>query len=92
MELADDDSPVELGINAPATPEGDPASQALRRSLEEPSRTPRFADTLATEALTCSFPCLLAGGSGQVTPAVGCPETFSITPGDSPYLRCQRGV
>src|SRR5262245_63086454 len=25
-----DDGPVELGINAPATPEGDPASQALR--------------------------------------------------------------
>jgi DNA-binding transcriptional MocR family regulator len=47
VELAHDDSPVELGINAPATPEGDPASQALRRSLEELGRTSRFAELLA---------------------------------------------
>lgn len=47
VDLAHDDSPVELGINAPATPEGDPASQALRRSLEELGRTPRLAELLA---------------------------------------------
>lgn len=47
VELEHDDSPVELGINAPATPEGDPASQALRRSLEELGRTPRLAELLA---------------------------------------------
>ncbi|PTL79718.1 PLP-dependent aminotransferase family protein [Vitiosangium sp. GDMCC 1.1324] len=47
MELAHDDAPVELGINAPATPEGDPTGQALRRSLEELGRTPRLADLLA---------------------------------------------
>ena len=46
VDLAHDDSPVELGINAPATPEGDPASQALRRSLEELGRTPRLAELL----------------------------------------------
>ncbi|WNG41369.1 PLP-dependent aminotransferase family protein [Archangium minus] len=47
VELAHDDSPVELGINAPATPEGDPASQALRRSLEELGRTSRLPELLA---------------------------------------------
>ncbi|QRN97803.1 PLP-dependent aminotransferase family protein [Archangium violaceum] len=47
VDLEDDASPVELGINAPATPEGDPASQALRRSLEELGRTSRLADLLA---------------------------------------------
>jgi DNA-binding transcriptional MocR family regulator len=47
VDLAHDGSPVELGINAPATPEGDPASQALRRSLEELGRTPRLSELLA---------------------------------------------
>ncbi|MCY1083279.1 aminotransferase-like domain-containing protein [Archangium lansingense] len=47
VDLERDDAPVELGINAPATPEGDPASQALRRSLEELGRTPRLAELLA---------------------------------------------
>jgi DNA-binding transcriptional MocR family regulator len=42
-----DDGPVELGINAPATPEGDPASQALRRSLEELGHTSRWSELLA---------------------------------------------
>ncbi|WP_257462060.1 aminotransferase-like domain-containing protein [Archangium lipolyticum] len=47
VDMEDDASPVELGINAPATPEGDPASQALRRSLEELGRTSRLAELLA---------------------------------------------
>jgi DNA-binding transcriptional MocR family regulator len=47
VDVADDEAPVELGINAPATPEGDPASQALRRSLEELGRSPRLAELLA---------------------------------------------
>jgi DNA-binding transcriptional MocR family regulator len=47
VDAEDDASLVELGINAPATPEGDPASQALRRSLEELGRTSRLAELLA---------------------------------------------
>ncbi|EPX63973.1 Transcriptional regulator, GntR family domain / Aspartate aminotransferase [Cystobacter fuscus DSM 2262] len=44
---AEEGSLVELSINAPATPEGDPASQALRASLEELGRSPRLAELLA---------------------------------------------
>ncbi len=47
MDVEDGGAPVELGINAPATPEGDPASQALRRSLEELGRTPWLAELLS---------------------------------------------
>ncbi|OJH36707.1 GntR family transcriptional regulator [Cystobacter ferrugineus] len=44
---ADEASLVELSINAPATPEGDPVGQALRASLEELGRSPRLAELLA---------------------------------------------
>jgi len=46
VEAGEDGALVELGINAPATPPGDPASQALRRTLEEVGRSPRLADLL----------------------------------------------
>ncbi|ATB29751.1 PLP-dependent aminotransferase family protein [Melittangium boletus] len=47
VDAGDEASLVELGVNAPATPEGDPASHALRKSLEEMGRSPRLAELLA---------------------------------------------
>jgi DNA-binding transcriptional MocR family regulator len=38
---------IELGLNWPATPEGDPATQALRTTLEELQRSPELAELLA---------------------------------------------
>ncbi|MBM7112590.1 PLP-dependent aminotransferase family protein [Archangium primigenium] len=45
-EAGDEAAPVELGINAPATPPGDPASHALRRALEALGRSPRLPGLL----------------------------------------------
>jgi DNA-binding transcriptional MocR family regulator len=39
VPAGDEEAPVELGINAPATPEGDPASEALRTTLERVGRS-----------------------------------------------------
>ncbi len=60
---ASDDSPVELGINAPATPEGDPASQALRRSLEELGRSSRLAELLAYQPAAGPYAHRVAGAA-----------------------------
>ena len=69
VDGVDDDSPVELGINAPATPEGDPASQALRRSLEELGRTSRLAELLAYQpaaGTAAHRPCARRSSSATV--------------------------
>jgi DNA-binding transcriptional MocR family regulator len=42
-----DDTLIELGLNWPATPEGDPATQALRRTLEELQHSPTLLEMLA---------------------------------------------
>jgi DNA-binding transcriptional MocR family regulator len=41
------DAMIELGLNWPATPEGDPATQALRRTLGELQQSPELAELLA---------------------------------------------
>ncbi|MCP3098608.1 PLP-dependent aminotransferase family protein [Myxococcus sp. K15C18031901] len=42
----DDDKLVELGLNWPATPPGDPATTALRAALEALARSPRLSEQL----------------------------------------------
>ncbi len=42
-----DDALIELGLNGPATPEGDPAAQALRRTLEALQRSADLSELLA---------------------------------------------
>jgi len=42
-----DDTQIELGLNWPATPEGDPATEALRRTLEALQRSPELSELLA---------------------------------------------
>jgi DNA-binding transcriptional MocR family regulator len=42
-----DDSLIELGLNWPATPEGDPATQALSRTLESLQRSAELPELLA---------------------------------------------
>jgi len=42
----DDDSLIELGLNWPATPAGDPAASALRDALEALTRSPRLPELL----------------------------------------------
>ncbi|NTX63061.1 PLP-dependent aminotransferase family protein [Myxococcus sp. CA051A] len=41
-----DDSLVDLGLNWPATPPGDPAGSALKKSLDALERSPRLAELL----------------------------------------------
>lgn len=45
--VAGEDTQIELGLNWPATPEGDPAAEALRRTLETLQRSPELSELLA---------------------------------------------
>src|SRR6218665_213431 len=64
MDVGDEASPVELGVNAPATPEGDPASTALRKSLEEVGRSPRLTELLAYQPAAGAPAPPRGGGAG----------------------------
>src|SRR6218665_3205807 len=66
MDVGDEASPVELGVNAPATPEGDPASTALRKSLEEVGRSPRLTELLAYQPAAGAPTHREAGAGGGV--------------------------
>ncbi|WP_224360336.1 aminotransferase-like domain-containing protein [Hyalangium versicolor] len=59
--VAADDTLIELGLNWPATPEGDPATEALRRTLGELQHSQTLLEMLAYQPHTGLLPHREAG-------------------------------